>query len=134
MKYLGILLLIGFITLAVFGTLGMHLGAQDHGGGCVASIVAGADCPKQGSLLSYLNFHLNAYKDFSLAILSGGLNMLVFMLGALAILGFYLLLPYLFRPPKLVLSKYRFRDSFSPPQKQKLTRWLALHEQSPNRV
>ena len=126
MKYFIVFLLISFVGLAVFGAFGLHLGMQNHDGGCIAADVKGVDCPKQNSLLAYITFHLDAYKDFSLASLSNIISVLLLAL-ALVIFGFLL------KPPKLAFFRARLRN-FSPRERreQKFSRWLSLHENSPN--
>jgi len=61
------ILLISFVSIAVFGIFGMHAGMQDHGGGCIAAAAQGTDCPKQADPVEYLTFHLDAFRDFSTA-------------------------------------------------------------------
>ncbi|OGI91922.1 hypothetical protein A2933_01565 [Candidatus Nomurabacteria bacterium RIFCSPLOWO2_01_FULL_46_18] len=126
MKYFIVFLLIAFAGLAVFGAFGLHLGTQNHEGGCIAANAKGIDCPKQNSLLAYITFHIDAYKDFSLASLSNIISVLLLAL-TLVIFGFLL------KPPKLAPFRARLRN-FSPPskRKQKFYRWLSLHENSPN--
>jgi hypothetical protein len=126
MRRLVPILLISVVALAVFGAFGMHAGMQNHDGNCIAAQARGVDCPKQNSLLAYITFHLDAYKDFSLTTLSSIISVLLLAL-ALIIFGF------IFKPPKLAFFRARLRN-FSPPskRKQKFSRWLSLHENSPN--
>ena len=132
MKYIAILLLIGFVGLAVFGVFGTHTGVQGHDGGCIAATVQGTDCPKLNSLLEYLAFHLDAYKSFSLATLGeSAMSVLLLVFASLLFTGLAFFYPHLFNPPQPVFFRYRFRYSFLSPQRQQLTRWLALHENSP---
>ena len=128
MRYVSVLLLIGFVGLAVFGVFSMHAGMQDHGSGCVAATAQGMDCPKNNPL-SYLAFHFGALKGFSTAVF--GNFMMVFLLLVFAFI-------YAFRP----LSDLRARSSFeyaawglrrerSSLQGERIRHWLALHENSP---
>ena len=126
MKYFVAFLLLSFVGLAVFGAFSLHLGMQNHEGGCIAADAKGIDCPKQNSLLAYITFHLSAYKDFSLATLTNLIS--VFLLALLLVVFGFIL-----KPPKLTFYRARLRN-FSPPsrRKQKFARWLSLHENSPN--
>lgn len=140
MKYLGSILLIGFVSLAVFGVFGMHAQADMNMRGhdmptsnCVGATVNGTDCPKQADPIDYLTFHFDAFRSFSLATFGesvmGAFLLLAF--AALLFVGLAFFKPHLFEPPQLAFSRQRFGDPFSPPQKQELARWLALHENSP---
>ena len=126
------MLLVGFLGVTVFGVFNMHTGMQNHDSNCVAATAQGVNCPKQGGLLEYLTFHLDAYKGFSLAAFgentSGALS-LVFVL--LLFIGLAFSSSLHCRPTQFNVCRYRFKEFFSPPQKQELTRWLALHENSP---
>lgn len=131
MKYFVTFLLISFVGLAVFGAFGMLTGMQNHDGNCIAADAKGIDCPKQNSLLGYITFHLNAYKDFSLSILNTNfisLLLISLVLVLLAGLAFSLFL----RPSQFAFYRNRTAN-FSPSlKKRKLIKWLALHENSPN--
>ncbi len=132
MRYLGIFLLIGFIGLALFGVLSMHVGTHDHESGCIAAAAQGVDCSKQSNLFDDLTFHLNAYQGFSLAALGeNNANALLFFFASLLLFGVALFSPLLFRLPRLAPYRYRFLGSFYPPHKQEFIQWLSLHENSP---
>jgi len=126
-------LLVSFVGVAAFGFSGMHYNdSQDHGGSCIWAASQGVDCPKQGSTTNYLTFHLDAFKGFSTAIFVGNVMSSLFLtLTSLLFIGLAFLSPNLFKPPQLAFYRHQYRDSFSPHQKQRLTRWLALHENSP---
>ncbi len=136
MKYLSILLLIGFVGLAVFGVFGMN-----HGSGpshdmaandCIASTVKGVDCPIEVKSLDFAVFHIDAFKSFSLATL-GENFMSAFLLTFVSLLfaGLSFFSSIFLRRPQLAFYRYRFLDSFSDFQEQEFTSWLALHENSP---
>lgn len=130
--FIGILL-ISFVGMAAFGILGMHAGMQNHDGGCITSSVQGTDCPKQGDPISYLTFHIDAFREFSNAVFDE--NLLASLL-ALALLVVGVGLAFLsgnLAPPKLNPGYifYRKRESFRSPPQQQFLRWLALHENSP---
>jgi hypothetical protein len=129
-----IILLASFTGIAVFGVFGMNHGeAHDmDSNNCIAATARGLDCPKEADPIDFASFHIDAYRGFSLAtfgesILSG----LLLAFAPLLFIGLALFSHHLFKPPQLAFYRYRFSDSFSPPQKQQLIRWLALHENSP---
>ena len=127
-----IFIIISFSGVALFGIFGMHTDMQSHGNDCIGAIVRGIDCPKENNFFKYLSFHLNAYKNFSLAILGDGLMtflflLLVFLAGILLIrslfskLNFLPLFAWQLEPLDLLTGK-------------KILRWLALHENSPTAI
>ena len=135
MKFLlTILLISSFAGIAVFGVFGMNHG-QAHDmepNNCISATAKGMDCPKEADPINFATFHLDAYRGFSLATF--GESVMSALLLAFASLLFISLAFFsisLFRQPQLAFYRYRFRDAFSPPQKQQLIRWLALHENSP---
>ena len=134
MKSLFIILFISsFIGIAVFGFVGMHHGMQVHDGGCIAATSQGTDCPKQANPVDYAVFHLDAFKSFSLASFrESPLNVFLLAFAALFLIGFGFFPRFFLRPPHLILSQSTFRDTFFSPQKQEITHWLALHENSPS--
>lgn len=134
MKYLGALLFIVYIGLSVFGIFGMHAMMQNQKGDCIAATFQDKDCPYQVSSIDYLIFHINAYKNFSLAIFSGNiLNSLSTVFSLLLLVGLILFYPFIVRLPRFIISKqkYRYRNSFLSHQKQKINQWLAMLENSP---
>ena len=127
-------LALSFIGVAVFGVFIMsHDNGHDHGGSCIAATVQGTDCPIQNTSLDYLTFHLNAFKSFSTAAfgenLLASLLALVFLVAGTG-LG---MLSRDLAPPRLspAYSPYRQWELLNSSPKYKLTRWLALHENSP---
>ncbi|MEK7506539.1 MAG: hypothetical protein AAB566_00580 [Patescibacteria group bacterium] len=64
-----IILLVSFIGVAVFGFAGMAMDSDHLSQTCLAANVQSAlPCPESGAL-AFLNFHLNALRSFSLAVL-----------------------------------------------------------------
>ena len=102
----------------------MHIGMQSHDGNCILAAAKGIDCPRGNSLIEYLNFHLDAYKDFSLTILS-------YLLLAFSLFAFFFAF-YLFKPLRPVALRYRTENFHSHKRARKLARWHSLHENSPN--
>ncbi|MBI2004918.1 hypothetical protein HYS79_02015 [Patescibacteria group bacterium] len=128
------ILLTSFIGIAVFGVFGMYHGqahAMDQNN-CIAATAKGMDCPKEAGAVDFTAFHIDAYKGLSLATFGENVMKAFLLVSAsLLFIGLAFFSPHLFKPPQLAFYRYQFRDSFSPPQKQQLTRWLALHENSP---
>lgn len=136
MKYFSVFLVIGFVSLAVFGVLAVNH-TQEHGhSGCIATAIQKSECPRQNSSLNYLAFHFDAFKDFSTAAFGKNiffllLTLILFAIGAgLALFFGKIALPQL----GSVSSRSRNWEFFSSPQTQELTHWLALHENSPARL
>lgn len=125
-KFLVKLLLVGFIGIAVFGFLAMGHSA-DFKGKCLASVVNRSICPV--NMADAVNFYLSAFKSFSLAVLSFGLNLMALAAVFAAVLCFVIFSP-LFNFNSFSFSK----SVFAAPAniKRNFLRWLSLHEQSPN--
>lgn len=132
-----IIALVSFVGLAVFGVFGMSHGrAHDaEPGDCLAAMSRDAICPRTGEPLESANFHVDAYRSFSLAAFPD--NKINAFLLALALLLFIsvmslaFFLNHFFLRLKLGFRRYRFRPHFVPAQLYRFTRWLALHENSP---
>lgn len=134
------LLIASYIAIGAFGVFGMHtqgdMNMQGHDmpqSNCVGATATGVDCPKQANLIDFANFHINAFRGFSVAIF--GQNILASILvlvtwiagiGLGALLASYLSLSQ----PHLAYSRYRLKQLSLSPQDQ-LLRWLSLHENSP---
>jgi len=127
-------LLASFIGIAVFGAFGMnHASAQGHDGGCIAATAKGINCPEEANPIDSVAFHLDAYRGFSLATFGeSAMSALLIAFASLLFIGGAFFSRHLFKLPQLALSRDRFSNSFPPPQKTELTRWLALHENSPS--
>ncbi len=136
-------LIASYIGIAVFSVFGMHTQAdmnmRGHEGmattassNCIASMAKGVDCLKEAEPIDFVNFHIDAFRGFSLAIF--GENLLASLL-ILALLFIGLGLGALFgrlSPPLLNLAYSRYGpEQFNPRAKHQLLRWLALHENSP---
>jgi|SRR3989344_4714649 len=139
MKYFSVLLLIGFVGLAVFGVFGMsHENGQSHDmtpSNCIVATAKGVDCPKEAEPIDFVVFHIDTLKDFFLATFGESvISAFLLAFASLLFIGLAFFSLYFFRPPQLVFYRYRFRDSFFPSQKQQLTRWLALRENSPTPI
>jgi len=89
MKFLAALLLITFVSLAVFGFV--SIGHADHGNApiadCLASKVAGKICPENETPLSGALFHLKAFSYFSTALFGQIGGVLALMLFAFLLVG-----------------------------------------------
>lgn len=139
---LTILLIISYLAIGVFGIFGMHtqagMGMEGYNmatSNCIAAITKGVVCPKEAGPIDFVLFHIDSYKGFSLATFGDNvMNALLLVFASLLFIGLVFLSPHLFKPPLLAFYRYQFKNSFSPTQKQQLTRWLALHENSPSFV
>ncbi len=126
-------LLVGFVGIAVFGFLGMHVDMESHeNAGCIASMSQSAECPATTPADSSA-FHVNAFKGFSLATFDH-----TFMTGLLLAFAFsfvtiasWLATYFLWSIPS-VFDRDRPRTILTSLQKIVLTHWLALHENSPS--
>lgn len=137
MKYLALILLIGFIGMGLFGFIGMpHQMSEHSDSDCLASFVVGSSlCPDGNNSFSYAFYHIQAYQFFSNALIGSFVAIFV----AIA-LGF--ILAFVFREfdAQLVLKNQIFY------LKKRLTeiadslvssfrifiRWLSLLENSPS--
>ncbi|MBU6501093.1 MAG: hypothetical protein KGJ89_03120 [Patescibacteria group bacterium] len=129
-KALAIYIAISFISIAVLGFIGVAFMNSNHMG-CIASTSEGAMCPLGASVIDFINFHFNALKNFSLAVLVSwsmivALSLLIyFVLDLNSVVGGILPIT------KPHLTGVSFYD-FIPPVKLQLIRWLSFHENSPS--
>ncbi|MEK7567180.1 MAG: hypothetical protein AAB527_03555 [Patescibacteria group bacterium] len=127
-KFLVNLILLGFVGIAVFGFLAMGHDAAARGA-CLAMTFNRSACPS--GISETISFYASAFKSFSLAVLTLGLN-----LAAVGIIfGFSL---FIFSVPTPNFSQFSFLKRFSFATsilaKKNLTHWLSLHENSPSFV
>jgi hypothetical protein len=133
MKSLFATLLLASLTgIAVFGVFSMsHTGAHDMSpANCIAATAKGTDCPKEAKPIDFATFHIDAYNRLSLATVSeDAISALVSAFASLTFIGSTLFSLGFFKPPHL--AWHRLENALPPLQQQELTRWLALHENSP---
>jgi len=131
---LTIILLTGFIGIVVFGLMTMnHRNSYDHKS-CIVATAQGANCSEGTDSLSFVSFHLNAFKNFSTAVFGDNiLSIFLAIVALISLVGFGVSLRVNVQPPQLGLfsRRRRFLKSFYSPFQKELTRWLALHENSP---
>lgn len=135
------ILLASYVAAGIFGIFVMHAQAdmdmQEHTmpiSNCIGAIAKGVDCPKQVNSIDFATFHINAFKEFSLATFGFGKNLItiiLFVLATLIFIGVAFFASHLFKIPKLEFYRQRFKKNFSLYQQQRFIRWLALHEKSP---
>jgi hypothetical protein len=130
MKYLtSLLLTISFVAVGVFGfAIFDHVMMDGPNSDCVTSAINGIKCP--ASIMGMVLHHVSVVQVFTTMVVPP-IGSLLLLIAFLLFLGATFFSPYFFKPPRLAFNVYRFRDFFSPPQNQQLTRWLALHENSP---
>ncbi len=122
--------LASFIGLVEFGVFGMHADMQNHDGNCIAAAVQGTNCPEQANVAAYLTFHLEAVKNFSTSAFNySTASLLILSLFAVGI-AFGTLLTHL-ALPKFTHYWVTQSNSYNPPLRHQLIRWLALFENSP---
>jgi hypothetical protein len=133
MKYVHVFLLVGFIAISVFGIFSMSDVGHDHADTCIAATAQGADCPKESNPLSYLAFHLDGFKSLSsITVGENTLVLLITLVFFIAGVGAALERSNLVAPP--LDRAYALRKNwqlFNVSSKRAITRWLALHENSP---
>lgn len=119
---LTITLICVFASIAVFGIFAMNHGNGHNG--CLAAAARGMECPSAADLNSFLTFHLNAFKNFSGAIL--------LLAGFLLTLGFitFSKINHLFLLRRQ--TSFRFPEFPSSSLFKKFIHWLSLHENSPS--
>ena len=128
-----ILLVISFISIAIFGVFSMHPEMQSHNDNCVAATVQGTDCPKQNNLFDFVFFHFNAFKNFLTAISSNSVFSLLIFYSFIILIGIKAFLrnsePLRFNFARNELKRL---EVFNPPSRHKFFYWLSLHENSPS--
>lgn len=131
---LTIFLITGFLGIAVFGVFTMNHGAEHCHSGCIAATAQGTNCPKGENTLSFLNFHLDAFRSFSTATFGENLaNALLLLVALVLTVALAVLASINPAPPALATNYHRrqFLESYSFPFQREFTHWLALHENSP---
>lgn len=129
-------LVASILGVAVFGAFNMnhesgHGTTQDH---CIAATAQGGECNRNASPLDFALFHIGALKDFSLATFdASAVSAMVFVLFSVVIIALIFLSRRLFQLPQFSWYRQKARGSLAPLRHtQKLTRWLAFHENSPS--
>src|SRR3989338_1693242 len=98
------ILLIGFMEIATFGLIAMNHGnAYDHNG-CIIAAAQGADCPNGTDPLSFVAFHLDAFKNFSTAVFGNNiLSIFLAIVALISLVGFGISIRVNVQPPQLGL-------------------------------
>lgn len=137
MKYLTTILLIGFVSIALFGFIGIPHQMSGHSGSdCLASFVVGSSlCPDGNNSFSYAFYHIKAYQFFSNALISSFSIILAFITLAFV-------LTFIFRE---VDSRFVLRNQIFYLKKRlveiadslhssssNFIRWLSILENSPS--
>ena len=88
-KALTIITVISFVSLAVFGFVG--LGHSSFGfSECLSKAQGGGACPGQTNLLEYINFHLGAISSFFNVTIGNQISIILSLIGISFVLSFYL--------------------------------------------
>ncbi len=129
-----IILIVSFLAMAAFGTMAMGHGQMHNRAICIASAIQAIYCPDNFISSAYFGFHLNAFNTFFTAVFGDGLDGIFASFIALLLLaGFVLLLKHRYGLYSLVFkqNQNRLAEFFVYPFNRSVTRWLALHENSP---
>jgi hypothetical protein len=120
-------LIVSFVAIAVFGFTAMN---HEHQVGCLAEAASGQSmpCPAHDAV-GFLEFHLNAFKAFSLAIFGKIVDILIIL--ALALVSIPLRRFLFFLASVFLAVRRRIREKISF-YKEQLIRWLCLFELSPS--
>ena len=86
MRLLSLVILIGFISLSVFGVLGMLNSGMQEGNPCLASLAQNGACPPPEHTFASASFHANALKVFSTAFLSLAISLAILFTGFFTLL------------------------------------------------
>lgn len=128
MKSLAIILVIlSFVSIAVFGFLGMNIGHSD----CIMKVANGGSICPHDSTLDFIVFHVGALKGFSLAILDFSFLMIAAICLIVSLfLAFYNNLFDIYDCSKIGnFSLFQKIGEFLHSiEKIKLSHWLALSE------
>lgn len=126
------IVIFSFIGIAVFGIFAMAHSMNNSHDGCIAATAKGEVCPGDGNSLQSINYHLNSFRNFSMATIGDNFvngMLLVFLLSL--IIGFrifkndQLKFSFLYNQGELLISRASlFQLS--------LIDWLSLHENSPS--
>ncbi len=127
-----LLLLVCLVGLSLFAFWSMsHSMSSGHATACLGATTQGLACPEGATTLEFVNFHLNGFRQATLAMSANGYFGLVLLLLFLCSLLWltppfykYLHLPLFFRPAYQLIYQ-------AEPRPAALTHWLALHETSP---
>ncbi len=127
-------LIVSFLAMAAFGTMAMGHGQMHNRAICIASAIQAIYCPDNFTSAAYFGFHLNAFSTFFTAVFGGGLDgVLASFAAILSLAGFVLLFKHqhdfyslVFKQKQNVLAEF-----FVYPFNRQITRWHALHENSP---
>ncbi len=126
------LLAFGFVGVAVFGFAAMGHNETSHGK-CLAAVAQGIICPDAMSALDFASFHINTFRSFTTAVFSGNmLSALLLSIVLSSLIGLGFLAAGLNLPNLNFNARQRLSFVYSSPLKTALTRWLALHENSPS--
>ncbi len=122
-----IVLVIGFLTLAVFGFAAMGHGEGHSRNVCVAAASQAAPCPEEGSV-AWAFFHVAAFKGFSTALVSASVLAALLVLAALIVrAGSYV---SAIAPGGFAIAGAVARDALDSivVSRRRITSWLAIFE------
>lgn len=136
MKYLALILLIGFVSIALFGFVAIPHQMSGHSGSdCLASFVVNKSLCPDGNNFSYAFYHIQAYQFFSNALISSFVA--IFAVIALAFILTFVFREFdarpVFRNQIFYLKKRLTEIADSLLSSFKIfIRWLSILENSPS--
>jgi len=125
------ILILSFISLAVFGFFGMGEMNNNHVS-CIAAEIQNGKCPVTNTLFSFAGYHLDAFKVFSNAVFNGGV--LLLLIFAFLIFSFTNILKLEFSSPIFASASRNSNQLNFTEAKCKFLRWLSFRENSPTVV
>lgn len=133
MRPASFILVLTFITVAVFGYSAMHGDLSPGAMGCVATMVLGEECTNF-SPWGRASFHISAFKMFSLGVVPDAASVFLFVFALLLLIAGIVSFGFSSLPSACQPSFLRQRASsfFTPFSVQRQRRWQAFHENSPN--
>lgn len=138
-------LLLGYLSIAVFGFIGMRAEHSMDGSPhvtCLAVLASvaqgGIACPQQigANSVGFALFHVKTYKGFSTAVVNAPLIDILLAVGLMVLLaaGTSVLCAHHRSPYLAAFTKRLFRivDTVASFARELIMRWLALFEHSPS--
>ena len=128
MKSFSAFLLFSFVSIVLLGFVGMQ--GMDERGGCIASIMAGAEC-MDSNAFAQIAFHFNALRVFTTAVIAASiLFALLVVVRRSGELMKSLKSPFARMPVSESWARLN-RETYVFPARESMRAWCALHETSP---
>ncbi|MBI2047966.1 MAG: hypothetical protein HYT27_02405 [Parcubacteria group bacterium] len=126
------LLLVVFVGISSFGFLAMNHNVSLIHDGCLASAMTRTTCLEAAHSLSFINFHVNALKNFSNAFVNTNLlTLLLFIASVLVVFSRMRRVNFVLRAPLFYFYFTHFFSLFATQPLHAILYWLAFREHSP---